>query len=218
MSIMGNMNETLGSLIQQVQPGLCRLAMNGIAIKTPNGYKVYNTKTGNCIACDGFVFDIADDMFFAIMCNSVKVGDIILWNGKPCCVTKTDSASKRVEAFRYEDSTIQTIVPEKHMILGNACFYTKIWSIMGNGLGGKKNGMNSIMKMMMMKSLLGNGNGNVFGNSSSGSMNMGNIMALSMLSGNNSFGDMLNFDGLFDGSMFDDSDEAESDSAEEADG
>ena len=49
-------------VIGKIQKGCCRLSMNGkIAIKTSDGYKVYNEKTGNLTNCSNFVLDIADD-------------------------------------------------------------------------------------------------------------------------------------------------------------
>ncbi len=71
-----------------VADGMCRLSMSGqIAIKTSNGYKAYNVKTGRLTNCDNFALN-TDNLkaFFVIPTNKVAKGDIILVNGKPKCV------------------------------------------------------------------------------------------------------------------------------------
>ena len=41
------MNNMLNGMFGKVASGMCRLSMNGgIAVKTSNGYKSYNIKTG----------------------------------------------------------------------------------------------------------------------------------------------------------------------------
>ena len=53
------MNNMLNGMFGKVAPGMCRLSMNGgIAVKTSNGYKSYNIKTGRLTNCDSFVFNI----------------------------------------------------------------------------------------------------------------------------------------------------------------
>lgn len=44
------MNNMLNGMFGKVAPGMCRLSMNGgIAVKTSNGYKTYNMKTGRLV-------------------------------------------------------------------------------------------------------------------------------------------------------------------------
>ena len=83
------MNELFNGMLGKIAPGMCRLSMDGgIAIKTSNGYRTYDSKTGRLTNCSSFVFDIGEEFFFLFLTNKVKTGDIILANGKPKCVTE----------------------------------------------------------------------------------------------------------------------------------
>ena len=168
----------------KVAPGMVRLSMNGdMAIKTSNGYKVYNTDDGSLTNCDNFVFDIGSEFFFIIPTNKVEKGDVILASGKPHCVIKVED--NRIEALRYEDGSIVSIVPERTLFMGKTYFYGKIVSMFGKIKGGK--GMNGMMKYMMMSEMMkGNGNGN---NSMSAMLPM-------MMMMNGGMGEM--FEGMFD--------------------
>ena len=178
----------------KIKPGCCRLGMNGrIAIKTSDGYKTYDPKTGNVTNCSNFVLDVADDMFMVIPTRKLKEGDIVLINGKPMYILDV-KAKNRVEAMNYEDSTIQTVIPERHAIMGRR-FYGKIVSLLGSGFGAGKGGFfKNMLKLKMMSSMMG-------GNSSDNNMFGGNGLAMMMLMGNGSM------DGLFDGFMDDEEDE-----------
>ena len=102
----------------KVASGMCRLSMNGgIAVKTNNGYKTYNVKTNRLTNCSNFVFNIGDEFFFVIPTNKVEPGDIILVAGKPRCVTKAEK--NEITVINYEDSTVETILPERHVFMGN---------------------------------------------------------------------------------------------------
>lgn len=186
------MNE-LNGMFGKIAPGMCRLSMGGgIAVKTSNGYKSYDMKTGRLINCNNFVFNIGEEFFFLMPTNKVEVGDIILIAGKPKCVIGVDK--NKLTVINYEDSTIDTVLPERHVFMGNTYFYGKIVSMFGNGaLKGEKT--NKIMKYMMMSEML---KGN-----SDDKTSMANIMPFMMMSGEMS--DM--FDGLFD---FDEDEEVES--------
>ena len=186
--------------------GMCRLTMNGrIAVKTSGGYKSYNVKTGKLTNCSNFVFNIGDDFFFIIPTNKVDVGDIILVKGTPRCVIEVDK--KTLKVMNYEDMTIDTLVPERHVFMGNTYFYGKVVSLMGTNASKGKNGMKQMMQFMMMNQMMG-------GNTSGG-MNMnGNNMLPMMLMMNGGSGSL--FDGMLDG-MFDfgSSDDAEPEASEE---
>lgn len=170
-----------------VKDGLCRLSMDGnIAIKANGGYRAYEPKTGSFVNCDNFVFDIGDEMFFVIPTNDIKVGDIIIaGTGEaraPRYVLKVED--NRIEAINYKNGTVEVIVPERHMFMGNIYFYGKIVSLFGNGaaIGGDGNiNAENVMKYMMMSQMLkGGGNGG----------NGMNPMAM-MLMMNGGFGDMF---------------------------
>ena len=180
-------------IIGKIAPGCCRLGMNGkIAIKTSDGYKCYDPKSGNLTNCSNFVLDIADDMFMLIPTRTLKPGDIVLINVKPMYILDVKSKN-RVEAMNYEDSTIQTVIPERHVLMGRR-FYGKIVSILGSGFGaGKGNFFKNMLKLKMMSSMMGN-NDSSFG---------GNGLAMMMLMGNGSM------DGLFDGFVDDEGDESD---------
>lgn len=165
----------------KVANGMVRLSMNGdMAIKTSNGYKTYDVKNGTLTNCDNFVFDIGSEFFFIIPTNKVEPGDVILASGKPHCVIKVED--NRIEALRYEDGSIATIVPEHHMLFGKTYFYGKIVSMFGKVKGGK--GMKGMMKYMMMSEMMKGGNNN------------SNSMLPMMMFMNGGMGDM--FDGMFD--------------------
>lgn len=167
----------------KIASGMCRLGMNGkIAIKTSNGYKSYDADTGELTNCNSFVFDIGEDFFFVIPTNSVKRGDIILADGKPRMVLEV--GKNVIKTFCYEDSTISTIVPERHMFMGNTYFYGKIVSMFGNSFG-KKGGMQNMMKYMMLSEMMK-------GNNTSG---MNNIMPM-MFMMNGGMSDMFDFEDM----------------------
>ncbi len=184
---MGNVlsNLTFG----QVAPGLIRLGLNGqMAIKIGSDYKYYDPKKKRLINCDNFVFDIGAEFFFIMPTNKVKEGDIILVSGKPAYVLKPETDGK-IEILSYEDSAIKTILPERHTFLGGTYMYSKIVSMFGNK-GFKKN---SIMKYMMLNTMLGGkSGGSIFGGG-----NMNPMMLMMMMGKGDMFEDMFNFD--FDG-------------------
>lgn len=157
MNDLFNFNGMFG----RIEPGMCRLTMNGnIAVKTNNGYKSYNVKTGRLTNCSNFCFNIGEEFFFVIPTNKVEIGDIILVNRKPKCVIKAEK--NQITVINYEDSTVDTILPERHVFMGNTYFYGKIVSMFGNNIAGKKNGANNIMRYMMMSEMMksmNNGNG-----------------------------------------------------------
>ena len=188
MDMMNCFNGMFGKL----GAGMCRLTMNGrIAVKTTGGYKSYNVKTGKLTNCSNFVFNIGDDFFFIIPTNKVDVGDIILVKGTPRCVIEVDK--KTLKVMNYEDMTIDTLVPERHVFMGNTYFYGKIVSLMGSTAGKGKDGMKQMMQFMMMNQMMGGNN--------SGGMNMGSTNMLPMMLMMNSGSGSI-FDGMLDG-MFD---------------
>ena len=172
-----------------VKGGLCRLSMDGnIAIKANGGYRAYEPKTGSFVNCDNFVFDIGDEMFFVIPTNDIKVGDIIIAGTgdarAPRYVLKVED--NRIEAINYKNGTVEVIVPERHMFMGNTYFYGKIVSLFGNtdtfNVGGT--GADNVMKYMMMSQMfkgMGDGKANP-------------MMIMMMMNGGN-------FGNIFDGIM-----------------
>lgn len=197
------MNNFLNGMFGKVGSGMCRLSMSGgIAVKTSNGsYKSYNVKTGRLTNCDNFAFDIGDDFFFVIPTNKVETGDIILVNGKPRCVIKAEK--NMITVINYDDSTVENILPERHVFMGNTYFYGKIVSMLGSNITKGKKGMNNIFKYMMMSQMLK-------GNGSAGN-GMESMLPFMMMGGN--MGDM--FDGMFDFDVLDNTDEDNKVDAEE---
>lgn len=192
----------MNGMFGKIAPGMCRLSMNGeIAVKTSNGYKTYNIKTGRLVNCSNFVFDIGEDFFFLIPTNKVHKGDIILVNGKPKCVVKAED--NQITVINYEDSTVDTILPERHVFMGNTYFYGRIISMFGDSFkGGKKNGINNIFKYMMMSEMMK-------GSTGSG---MNNMLPFMMM-GNGGFENM--FEGMFDFGDVDIEDDVEDDESED---
>lgn len=196
------MNTNLfNGMFGKIEPGMCRLSMNGgIAVKTQSGYKSYNMKSGRLTNCDSFVFNIGEEFFFVIPTNKAEPGDIILVSGKPKCVIEADK--NKLTVINYEDSTIETILPERHVFMGNTYFYGKIVSMFGSDLLKGKKGTNKIMQYMMMSEMMKGNYGIADQNG------MGNMAFLMMMGGN--MGNM--FDGLFD---FEEDSDEESEESEE---
>lgn len=143
----------LDGMFGRIAPGMCRLSVNGeIAVKTSNGYKVYQMNTGKLTNCDHFVLDIGDEFFFLLPTNKVKAGDIILAGGKPKCVIRVEK--ELLTVINYEDSLVESLLPEHHVFMGDTYFYGKIVSIFGNGNGKKKKGGRRILQYMMLSEML----------------------------------------------------------------
>ena len=162
------MNNVFGGLFGRIEPGMCRLGVNGgIAVKTSTGYKSYNIKTGRLTNCDNFVFNVGEEIFFVI----------------------------------------PTILPERHVILGNTYFYGKIVSMFGSNPLNGKNGTNKIMTYLMMSEMMKG----VSGNSANGGMS--SMLPLMMMNGGN-FSDM--FSGMFNFDMDDEEEDTPYDEEENA--
>ena len=173
----------LDGICGKVAPGLCRLSMGGgIAVKTTSGYRTYDVEHRRLTNCDQFVLDIGDDFFFVVPTNRVKAGDIILAGGKPKCVTETGDGS--LTAINFEDATVETLVPEHHLFMGNTYLYGKIVSLMGRNGAKEKKGMGKLMKYMILSGMM---KGKETG--------MSGILPLMMLGGKNDFMDDLIDDG-----------------------
>ena len=190
----------------KIQKGQCKFSLNGdIAIKTSSGYKTYNLKKNRLTNCSNFVFGGMDELFFAFPTTNVKRGDIILVHGKPRCVIKAED--NQITVVNYEDNTVETILPERHVLMGNTYFYNKIVSLLGGTNFKGNNMLKNLMKMKMASEALNafgvsnnvnnnNGFGAMFGGNPLSFMFMGNFMKEFM----NGFAgeDTTLFDGLFD--------------------
>lgn len=191
------MNNFLNSMFGKIAPGMCRLSMNGeIAVKTGSGYKSYNVKNNRLTNCNNFAFDVGEDFFFVIPTNKVNAGDIILVDNKPKCVIKVEKNT--ITVISYEDSCVQTILPERHVFMGNTYFYGKIVSMFGNDFGKGSKSMKNIMQYMMMSEML---KGNTGTNNGMNSM-------LPFMMMNNGTMDNI-FDGIFDCEEDDENEESE---------
>lgn len=180
--------EMFNGMFGKVANGMCRLSMNGgVAVKTSTGYKTYNLKTNRLTNCNNFVFNIGEEFFFVIPTNKVEPGDIIIVSGKPKCVVSSDKNT--ITVINYEDSTVENILPERHVFMGNTYFYGKIVSMFGSDIMKGKKSMNKMMSYMLMSEMMKGNNGNSANNGM-------NSMLPFMMMGNNGFSDM--FDGMFD--------------------
>ena len=206
--MMNEMFNNFNGMFGRIENGMCRLTMTGnIAVKTSNGYKSYNVKTGRLTNCTNFCFNVGEEFFFVIPTNKVAVGDIILVNRRPNCVTKVEK--NQITVINYENSTIETIVPERHVFMGNTYFYGKIVSMFGDNFMGKKDAGNKMLQYMMMSEMFKGMNGN--GNNSN---QISNMFPMMMMFGGNMkdmFSGMFNF---FDNDAADEEDETDSDVAE----
>lgn len=177
----------MNGMFGKIAPGMCRLSMSGgVAVKTSNGYKSYNVKSGRLTNCDSFVFDIGEEFFFVIPTNKVEVGDIILIAGKPKCVIEAEK--NKITVINYEDSTIDTVLPERHVFMGSTYFYGKIVSMFGNNFLKGKKGMDKMMSYMLMSEMFKGNGGTVNGNNS--------MLPMMMLMNGGNMSNM--FEGMFD--------------------
>ena len=199
-----NTENFFNGMFGKVQPGLVRLDMNGnVAVKTSTGYKAYSVKTGRLINCDNFVFPVGEEFFFIIPTNKVTKGDIILASGKngkrtPKCVI--DVNPTYITVINYEDSVVEQILPERHIIAGNIFFYGKIVSLMNFGGTDGKFNMKNMMKFKFMSDMMtGNKNGGNGFVPNGGNDMMTMMFMMSMFGGKDGgFTDMFNFDEMFD--------------------
>ncbi len=212
MSLDSTMNGMFGNMFSRLGPGMCRLGLNGqMAVKTSNGYKTYDVKTGRLTNVTQFCFDIGQEFFFVVPTTKAKTGDILLIDGKPKCVIENNN-NKTIKVMDYENSAIQEIVPERHFFMGQMFFYQKIVSMFGsNNFLKKGKGISGMMGMMfkmnMLKSFTG---GNTFGSDGNG---MNGLMGMMLM--NNMFGkdgdtdlsEMFDFD--FEEADFDPTDDSE---------
>lgn len=196
----------MNGMFGKIAPGMCKLSMSGgIAVKTSTGYKSYNVKSGRLTNCSNFVFGNTEEFFFVIPTNKVEIGDIILIAGKPKCVIEVEK--NKITVINYEDATIDTVLPERHVFMGNTYFYGKIVSMFGNDFKGGKKGMNKMMSYMMMSEMMkGNGGVDQYGRT----VNNTNSMLPMMLMMNGGFSNM--FEGMFD---FDEDESEETEETEE---
>lgn len=204
------MNTMFNGMFMKVQRGMCMLSPCGIAVRTSAGYRSYSVKTGKLRNCDNMVFNIGDGMFFVIPATKVRPGDIILNGGKPACVRKAGKDS--IEVINYETSVVETILPERHVFMGNTWFYGKIVSLFGDGSSiCGKGSVGKMMKYMMLTSLFKD-NGETAG-AGTGAMvpaantaNMNALLPLLLLKGDGA-GDLF-------GGLFEEEDEEEEDEEE----
>ena len=185
-------------MFSKIGAGMCRLDMHGrTAVKTSNGYKTYDLKKRRLINCASFCFDVCDEMFFVIPTNHVEIGDIILVNKLPKCVIKVDDDV--ITVINYENSVIESIVPERHIFMSETYFYGKIVSLM-SGIFNGGNAMQNIIQFKIMNQLMGGKGGSLFGGTGEGGLN--NLLPFMLMNNNGggfNFGNMLGnmFDGLF---------------------
>lgn len=182
---MFNFDKMMGT----IKDGMFRISMNGdIAVRTKKGYKTFNSKTKKLVNCSDFIFDVGDEWFFIVPTKKVKEGDIILVNDEPKCVIST---GELISVLNFESSTVEQIVPERHLFMGNIYFYSKVVSMFGNTKkdGKSKNPIKKIAKWKMMSQMFKGDNNN---NSDISKLMMYNML----MSGEDSFSEM--FEGLFD--------------------
>lgn len=203
-----NMENMFNGMFGKIESGKCRLSMSGkVAILTSSGYKTYDVKKRKLTNCNNFVLNVSDEMFFVVPTNRVQVGDIILVNKRPCCVI---SATKdEITVLNYENSTKETVIPERHIFMGKSYFYGKIFCPMGGMFNGKNAG-NKVMKFYMMNEMM-KGMGGQMGMNTPGKGGMSDMMQMmwfSNIMGNagEMFGDMFD---CFD--MDEDEDEEDED-------
>jgi len=182
-------DKMFNGMFRQVEDGYCKLGANGqIAIKTSSGYKTFDLKHKRLVNCDNFAFDM-DGAFWVIPTFSVSKGDIILVNGKPRFVMEV--GNNEIKTFSYENSTVDTVIPEHHVFMGKTYCYGKIFSPFANMIK-SDGGFNNMMSMVMMSKMFGDKS------SKSGFGGMDPMMMMMFMNngGSNPMADMFN--GAFD--------------------
>ena len=118
-SMFGGMSDMFNGMFCKVGADMCRLTMNGkIAVRTKGGaYKSYDVKRNRLVNHSNFALNVGNDCFFVVPTNHVKVGDIIMVNGTPRCVRSV--SGDEISVFNYENSTIENVVKERHIFMGN---------------------------------------------------------------------------------------------------
>ena len=159
-----DLGEMFGGMFGPVPKGDCRLGLNGlIAVNVNTGgvprYKTYDVESGTLTNCSDFALEM-DDSFFLIPTMSVKRGDIILGDSGPCCVI--ESGKTEIRVFSYPRGTIEEMVPEHHIFMGNSYCYAKIVSPLANMMKGK-GGLNRTLRLMMFSRMLQGGQGTAGG-------------------------------------------------------
>ena len=181
----GNM---FNGMFKPVGAGQCKIGMNGqIAVKTRTGYKTFDRKKMKLVNCTNFAFDMGN-MFWVVPTFKVECGDIILVNGQPRAVIEV--GEKTIKTFSYENSTIDEIVPERHVFMGKTYCYGKIFSPFTNI--GKDGGemMSNMMNFAMMSQM--------FGGNTTNTNNMGNMLPMMfMMNGGKDNPFMNMFEGAF---------------------
>lgn len=215
---MTGMTGMFNGMFGHLGAGMCRLGINGdMAVKTSNGYKTYNVKTGRLTNVTQFCFDIGQEFFFVMPTTKARKGDILLVDGHPKCVIENND-NKTIKVMDYENSAIQEIVPERHVFMGQTYFYRKIVSMFGSGnfLKGSK-GMNKMMKLMMMKEMFGGmfGKSGNTGDTGNAFANMLPMMMMGNMFGGDKDSEFGNFSEMFD-LDFDSDDEADDEDTKEA--
>lgn len=181
----GNM---FNGMFKPVGAGQCKIGMNGqIAVKTRTGYKTFDRKKMKLVNCTNFAFDMGN-MFWVVPTFKVECGDIILVNGQPRAVIEV--GEKTIKTFSYENSTIDEIVPERHVFMGKTYCYGKIFSPFTNI--GKDGGemMSNMMNFAMMSQM--------FGGNTNGTNNMGNMLPMMFMMNSGKDNPFMNmFEGAF---------------------
>lgn len=217
---MFDLNNIFKGAFGKIEPGYCKLSANGnIAVRCSDGsYKSYNMKKKRLVDISNFGFN-ADNMFFVIPTNSVKVGDIILVpaeNGKskPKCVIGINGDDS-IRVIDYDSSEVREIVPVRHVFMGATYFYGKIVSLFGNVFKSGK-GMNKLMSTLAMMSMFGGNSGKGGFGTNNGGFDPMMFMLMSNGGGFNMFEDMFaDMDLDFVKNAVDDDDEIDDDDAEE---
>lgn len=145
-----DINELIGlNCFGKVADGVLRMSYkSGIAVRTSNGYRVYDVNTGKLDNVTDLCMDLPG-MFYTVPCKAYKPGDLIFFDGSMKAVVEVGKVS--VKAFDYERSVIEEIVPET-ILFGHKKLYPKVISLMGDfaGLGDEGSDMSSLLTMGLL--------------------------------------------------------------------
>ena len=162
----------------------------GLAIKYKDAWYAYNAATSQTIDVTGMTFDFEGMIYKTpVALSAVQEGDLIIHQGRPVYVIQVNNMAS-IEVVDLAASEQKTVIPVSNMFGFN--FVTKVAPLFNFGTvtPSADNPFGNIVPMMLMSSLFGDKNDS----NKSKDNDMFKMMAMmSLMGGNNPFGQMFNF-------------------------
>lgn len=178
-----NLNKMFGDLqIGKLENNKLAISPFGLAIKTQNGYVVYDLETNEAKNVGDLVFNDFSYIYL-FPTAELKVGDIIMNNGKFVVITSVEEGIKAVDVA---EGTEITMITTKNIF--GMKLYVKAYNLMGNMTNKDGDIGSNMMQMMMMQEMMSGGIG---GSGKSNLMEMMMMMQLMGGKGGNPFDQMF---------------------------